>query len=170
MRSSTALLLLSSSQQWLYWGTYNILFCFCLISTVLTIYFHICAQLYPHLPICYAILPYLSSQQYIVIKSPNPRHLPYYCIYTLLPFSFLFFFFSLCLHPSVLWGNRYLGLQIGNKYASGPFFFLLPLPFGIAYFWHFCDARFNKTSMVSSRAKIWFENTFQCQVGRWRVL
>jgi calcium permeable stress-gated cation channel len=43
----------------------------------------------------------------------------------------------------------YLGLRIGKDYARGPFFFLLPVPFGIIYFWRYVDNRFKKTSMVS---------------------
>ena len=48
----------------------------------------------------------------------------------------------------ILFSLRYLGLHLERRYGSGPFFFMLPLPFGVAYFWHFCDSRFKKTSMV----------------------
>jgi len=40
-----------------------------------------------------------------------------------------------------------LGLKIDKPYARGPFFFLLPMPFGILYFWHYCDVKFKKTSL-----------------------
>ena len=63
--------------------------------------------------------------------------------------SFLFYSFSLSSPIAVsLSSLRYLGLHLNKKYASGPFFFMLPLPLGVAYFWHYCDARFKKTSLV----------------------
>ena len=75
---------------------------------------------------------------------------PIFFFVLLLPLCFfLFYSFSLSSPIAVsLSSLRYLGLHLNKKYASGPFFFMLPLPLGVAYFWHYCDARFKKTSLV----------------------
>jgi hypothetical protein len=44
----------------------------------------------------------------------------------------------------------YLALQLGNPELAGPFFFLLPLPFGLIYFGKYCDHKLKKSSEVSS--------------------
>lgn len=74
----------------------------------------------------------------------------FFLLLLLLPlFFFLFYSFSLSSLIAVSFSSlRYLGLHLNKKYASGPFFFMLPLPLGVAYFWHYCDARFKKTSLV----------------------
>eukprot|EP01038_Epipyxis_sp_PR26KG_P012944 gene12944-17354_t len=41
----------------------------------------------------------------------------------------------------------YLSLQLNDPYLAGPFYFLLPLPFCIMYFGHYCEMRFKKPSM-----------------------
>lgn len=44
-----------------------------------------------------------------------------------------------------------------NDFTTGPFIVCLPLPFGLMYFWHYCDNKFKKTSMdlsFSSAKKI----------------
>lgn len=41
----------------------------------------------------------------------------------------------------------YLALQLGDSSKSGPFYFLLPLPFSIMYFGKYCNAKFKKSSM-----------------------
>lgn len=46
----------------------------------------------------------------------------------------------------------YLALDLTSTYFAGPFFFLLPLPFCIAYFWSYCEAKFKKQSMNLSLA------------------
>jgi len=45
-----------------------------------------------------------------------------------------------------------LSLQFQESYFAGPFYFFLPLPLFIIYFWHFCDAKFKKPSMNLSFA------------------
>ena len=42
----------------------------------------------------------------------------------------------------------YLSLELNQTYLAGPFYFLLPLPFSIVYFWHYCEAKFKLPSMV----------------------
>lgn len=42
----------------------------------------------------------------------------------------------------------YLALDLNNSYYAGPFFFLLPLPFCIFYFWNYCEGKFKKQSLV----------------------
>jgi hypothetical protein len=43
----------------------------------------------------------------------------------------------------------YLGLHLKEGfYAEGPFYFLLPCPICILYFWHYCDTKFKSVSMV----------------------
>jgi hypothetical protein len=41
----------------------------------------------------------------------------------------------------------YLSLQLNDPHSSGPFFFLLPLPFCLFYFAKYCDSKFRKASM-----------------------
>ena len=41
----------------------------------------------------------------------------------------------------------YLALQLGDANYSGPFYFLLPLPFSIMYFGKYCNGKFKKSSM-----------------------
>jgi calcium permeable stress-gated cation channel len=41
----------------------------------------------------------------------------------------------------------FFGVHMSDM-SPGPFFFTLPLPVAISYFWHYCDSRFKKTSMV----------------------
>jgi hypothetical protein len=55
----------------------------------------------------------------------------------------------ICLLFAVATLLGYLSLQLGMTYFAGPFFFLLPLPLVIIYFWHYCDVKFKKASMVS---------------------
>lgn len=43
----------------------------------------------------------------------------------------------------------YLSLQLQDSYFSGPFFFCLPLPFVLLYFWHYCEEKFKQPSEVS---------------------
>ena len=43
----------------------------------------------------------------------------------------------------------YLGLHFKDTYSSGPFFFLLPLPVCIIYFWNLCDHKFKKKMNLS---------------------
>ena len=45
----------------------------------------------------------------------------------------------------------YLSLELNQTYLAGPFYFLLPLPFSIVYFWHYCEAKFKLPSMVRNR-------------------
>ena len=40
----------------------------------------------------------------------------------------------------------YLSVQLSETYMAGPFFFFLPLPCCILYFWHYCDFKFQKVS------------------------
>jgi lysine-specific demethylase 3 len=40
----------------------------------------------------------------------------------------------------------YLALQLGDGSKAGPFYFLLPLPFSIMYFGHYCNHKFRKSS------------------------
>ena len=42
----------------------------------------------------------------------------------------------------------YLSLELNQTYLAGPFYFLLPLPLSIIYFWHYCEAKFKAPSMV----------------------
>jgi hypothetical protein len=42
----------------------------------------------------------------------------------------------------------YFGMDLSQSYHWGPFFFLMPLPVGLLYFWHYCDSLFSK-KMVS---------------------
>eukprot|EP00981_Chlorochromonas_danica_P010656 scaffold3296_cov159-Ochromonas_danica.AAC.23 len=42
----------------------------------------------------------------------------------------------------------YLSLQLTNRELSGPFFFMLPLPFCLFYFGKYTEAKFKKPSMV----------------------
>lgn len=44
----------------------------------------------------------------------------------------------------------YLSLHMKKAYSSGPFFFLLPLPLGIVYFWRYCDSIFQKKMVGTS--------------------
>jgi hypothetical protein len=41
----------------------------------------------------------------------------------------------------------YLGLELNDTYFAGPFYFLLPLPFGLMYFWYYCDSKFRQISL-----------------------
>lgn len=41
----------------------------------------------------------------------------------------------------------YLSLELNESYYAGPFYFMLPLPFSIMYFWRYCDNKFRKASM-----------------------
>eukprot|EP00597_Dinobryon_sp_UTEXLB2267_P009397 CAMPEP_0170086304 /NCGR_PEP_ID=MMETSP0019_2-20121128/21018_1 /TAXON_ID=98059 /ORGANISM="Dinobryon sp., Strain UTEXLB2267" /LENGTH=640 /DNA_ID=CAMNT_0010303293 /DNA_START=83 /DNA_END=2005 /DNA_ORIENTATION=+ len=41
----------------------------------------------------------------------------------------------------------YLALQLGDPTKAGPFYFLVPLPFCIMYFGHYCNNKFKKSSM-----------------------
>jgi len=41
----------------------------------------------------------------------------------------------------------YLALQLGDATKAGPFYFLVPLPFCIMYFGHYCNSKFKKSSM-----------------------
>jgi hypothetical protein len=43
----------------------------------------------------------------------------------------------------------YFSVDLASSYHYGPFLFLLPLPVGIVYFWHYCDSLFKK-KMVRS--------------------
>lgn len=45
----------------------------------------------------------------------------------------------------------YLSLELNQTYLAGPFYFLLPLPFSIIYFWHYCEAKFKAPSMVRKK-------------------
>ena len=47
----------------------------------------------------------------------------------------------------------YLSLELNQTYLAGPFYFLLPLPFSIVYFWHYCEAKFKLPSMVRKKEK-----------------
>ena len=40
----------------------------------------------------------------------------------------------------------YLSVQLSETYFAGPFFFFLPLPWCILYFWHYCNLKFEKVS------------------------
>lgn len=40
----------------------------------------------------------------------------------------------------------YLGLQLKYTYLAGPFYFFMPLPFGILYFLYYCKLKFYKQS------------------------
>jgi hypothetical protein len=40
----------------------------------------------------------------------------------------------------------YLGLQLKYTYLAGPFYFFMPLPFGILYFLYYCKLKFFKQS------------------------
>ncbi len=42
----------------------------------------------------------------------------------------------------------YLSLELQTTYYAGPFYFLLPLPLCIVYFWVYTEAKFKKQSMV----------------------
>lgn len=46
----------------------------------------------------------------------------------------------------------YLSLQLHETYFAGPFYFLLPLPTCIWYFWYYCEHKFKKASMNLSFA------------------
>lgn len=41
----------------------------------------------------------------------------------------------------------YLFLQIDDAYLAGPFWFLLPLPVAIVYFWYYCDGKYKRQSL-----------------------
>ena len=41
----------------------------------------------------------------------------------------------------------YLSIQLNETYLAGPFYFMLPLPFSVWYFWRYCDHKFRKASM-----------------------
>jgi hypothetical protein len=42
----------------------------------------------------------------------------------------------------------YLSLELQQSYYAGPFWFLVPLPIGIIYFWRYTEDKFKKQSMV----------------------
>ena len=37
-------------------------------------------------------------------------------------------------------------MQLSETYLAGPFFFFLPLPWSILYFWYYCNLKFEKVS------------------------
>ena len=41
----------------------------------------------------------------------------------------------------------YLSLHMSDPFLGGPFWFLLPLPPAIVYFWYYCDAKYKRQSM-----------------------
>lgn len=89
---------------------------------------------------CHSYLMYKYQLLYVYINKDQSGGYMWYAVFNRSLIALLFATVSLL---------GYLGLHIADEFhtARGPFFFLLPLPFGIAYFWHYCDARFKKTSM-----------------------
>ena len=65
----------------------------------------------------------------------------------------------------------YLSLELNQTYLAGPFYFLLPLPFSIIYFWHYCEAKFKAPSMVRRTMNFidfnFFINYYYCTMFRY---
>ena len=83
--------------------------------------------------------PFLDQLLYVYINDYQSGGEMWYAVFSRSLIALLFAAFTLL---------GYLSLELNQTYLAGPFYFLLPLPFSIIYFWHYCEAKFKAPSMV----------------------
>jgi hypothetical protein len=93
----------------------------------------------------YSVSPYFVFQLlYVYINDYQSGGEMWYAVFSRSLIALLFAAFTLL---------GYLSLELNQTYLAGPFYFLLPLPFSIVYFWHYCEAKFKLPSMVRTDNK-----------------
>lgn len=96
------------------------------------------------MPVCslffaFAYTMYKYQLLYVYINDYQSGGFMWYAVFTRSLVALLFASLTLL---------TYLSLELQQTYFAGPFFFLLPLPLCIVYFWTYCEGKFKKQSMV----------------------
>lgn len=87
---------------------------------------------------CFAYIMYKYQLLYVYINDYQSGGYMWYAVFNRSLVSLIFASITLL---------GYLSLELGESYYAGPFYFMLPLPFALIYFWIYCDNKFRKASM-----------------------
>ena len=87
---------------------------------------------------CFAYIMYKYQLLYVYINDYQSGGYMWYAVFNRSMVSLIFAAITLL---------GYLSLELSESYYAGPFYFMLPLPFALIYFWIYCDNKFRKASM-----------------------